>query len=138
VAQHQSSWPSFAPFLSNCHPTAKLSVKVPSDLLVSTEMKNPPYSLCCWCGTESKSRHSRTEPHLCTACHAQLAGAPTETLIRIIAELAAYNQVALRLLAEGHQVIAHVTSGIGGEHTMQRKKARADHAESGGSDRSVA
>ena len=101
-------------------------------------MKNPPYSLCCWCGTESKSRNSRTEPHLCTACHAQLSGVPTETLLQIIAQLAAYNQVALRLLAEGHQVITHVTSGIGGEHTMQRKKARADHAESGGSDRSVA
>ena len=101
-------------------------------------MKNPPHPLCCWCGTEYKRRHSRTDPPLCAACHAQLAKAPNETLVQIIAELAAYNQVALRLLAEGHQVIAHVTSGIGGEHTMQRKKARADHSEPGRSDRSVA
>jgi hypothetical protein len=48
------------------------------------------------------------EPPLCPACRAQLGNAPTETLIQIIAQLATYNQVALRLLAEGHEVIAHV------------------------------
>jgi hypothetical protein len=63
------------------------------------------------------------EPPLCPACRAQLGNAPTETLIQIIAQLATYNQVALRLLAEGHEVVAHVRAGLRTEHKPHRKKS---------------
>jgi hypothetical protein len=93
-------------------PTHQFLRNVHSDILVSTNMKSLPQPLCSWCSAEYKRRHPRTEPSLCPACHAQLSNASTETLVRIIAELATYNQVALRLLAEGHQVIEHVRSGL--------------------------
>ena len=74
-------------------------------------MKRLPRPLCSWCGNEYRGRSSSTAPPLCQSCHVQLGQAPTKTLIQIIAYLAAYNQVALRLLIEGHELIREVASG---------------------------
>lgn len=99
-------------FLNGNCPNAPTSSRRGYDTLVSTNMKSLPQPLCSWCAAEYKRRHPRTEPPLCPACRAQLSNASTETLVGIIAQLATYNHVALRLLAEGHQVIEHVRSGV--------------------------
>ena len=83
-------------------------------------MKRLPRPLCSLCGNEFRGRSSSNVPPLCQSCHVQLSQVPTQTLIQIIAYLASYSQVALRLLVEGHALIKDVASG-----SMSPAKLRA-------------
>lgn len=94
-------------------------------------MKTLSRPLCSWCGTDYKRTRSHSEPPLCPSCHAQLSNTPTETLLQIIAQLAIYNQVALRLLVEGHEGIEQVRSGLAPTRERHPKKSRVPPAAEG-------
>jgi len=96
-------------------------------------MKRLTLPICSWCGSQYKRRRARTKAPLCPHCRTQLSNTPTEILVDIIAQLAAYNHVALRLLAEGYEVIEHARPG-----RPQRNKSGGRPHNTDGVERSVA
>jgi hypothetical protein len=95
-------------------------------------MRSLRHPLCSWCGNEYKRGRARGGAPLCPNCRVQLNNAPTGVLVEIIAQLAAYNHVALRLLAEGHEVIEQV------KPAKQHNKSGGRPPNADGAERSVA